>query len=110
MPAMAFEKRDNMGYALHPVVIVLLILLGALGLVVCGYAVNRLLGIEDSSDGFKARTVEQDDYMREVRSRNVNGLMSQGRRSAKDRSSPRYYLHLIRKRRVLLISFCSSYQ
>jgi hypothetical protein len=89
MPAMAFEKRDNMGYAIHPSLIVLLILLAAAALVTCGYAVNRLVGIEESPNGFKARTVEQDDYMREVRSRNVDGLMSEGKRAIKERLSPR---------------------
>lgn len=76
---MYLEKRDNMGYLIPPLVIVLLVVLGAFLLAISGYAVNRLLGITEAPNGYRARTVEQDDYMREVRHRNLNGLIGKGR-------------------------------
>ncbi|KAF1998408.1 hypothetical protein P154DRAFT_524095 [Amniculicola lignicola CBS 123094] len=65
-----------MGFAIHPSLIILLILLGA-GLFICaGYGVHRLYGAPDNDSGYQARTTEQDDYMREVRARNVDSLYS----------------------------------
>ena len=111
-------KRDNMGYAIHPSLIVLIIIFGAGCIVACAFAVYQLFGnvstiscfLPDlipptlsraivrgqkanisthqsmNADNWGARTPEQDDYMREVRHRNVSGLMGvggAGRRSRK---------------------------
>ena len=76
---MPLEKRDNMGFAIHPFLIVLLIMLGAAMLVVCGAGISRFASKrEKDSNAFKERTVEQDDYMREVRARTIAGLAPQG--------------------------------
>lgn len=73
-------KRDNMGYAIHPLLIVLLIMLAA-ALVVCmGFAVNRLF-VGEESDGLRPRSVEQEQYMVDVRQRNLAILAQEGRRS-----------------------------
>jgi hypothetical protein len=75
MPAIHFDKRDDDGYVIPKGAIVVLVILGS-GLLVCmGYAVYHLSGGEDKSDGYKARSVEQDDYMREVRQTTLNNLM-----------------------------------
>ena len=77
-----------MGFAIHPALIVLLIMVGSAVAVMMGYAVHKLVGFNDSSDGFKPRTQEQEIYMREVRDRNVDGLMVEGRRSAYKNHGP----------------------
>lgn len=87
MPIMAFEKRDNMGYPIHPLLITFFICLGIFALVVCAYAIHRLMGFENASRALASRSVEQDDYMRQVRSRNLDGLMAEGRRAHKMRAS-----------------------
>jgi hypothetical protein len=79
MPALYLEKRDNMGYAIPPAAIILLILVGAGGCVCVGFAIHRLMGAADADHGYRARTAEQEDYMREVRTRNLHGLMVEGR-------------------------------
>lgn len=72
---MYLSKRDNMGFSISPALIIFLVILGAGGLVVCGFAVARFYGgdIEDESSRY-ARTPEQDSYMREVRERNWSKL------------------------------------
>jgi hypothetical protein len=80
----SFEKRDNMGFSIAPALIVLIILLASFLLVILGYATHRLLGLGPEHNSYRARTVEQDDYMREVRNRNLRGIMGEGRRSRKE--------------------------
>lgn len=75
------EKRDNMGYAIPPAAIILLILLGA-AFVVAGVAAVGKLVEGPNPNGIKQFTPEQMEYMKEVRDRNIDGLMSEGRRSA----------------------------
>lgn len=75
MPALHLAKRDNMGYLIPPIVIWLLTLLGAAVAVTLGYAVHRLMGLEDAPP-WKSRSGEQDDYMRDVRRRNLERLMA----------------------------------
>ncbi|KAF2660021.1 hypothetical protein K491DRAFT_775033 [Lophiostoma macrostomum CBS 122681] len=72
-------KRDsNMGYAIPPTVIVLLIIFGAACVVACAFAVYQLFGNSMNAENWGVRTPEQDEYMREVRHRNVSGLMGTG--------------------------------
>lgn len=84
---MSLQKRDNMGYAIAPSLIILLILLASAAIVTCGYAVHRLMGLSEPDNAYKPRSVEQEDYMREVRSRNIEALMSEGRRAFRARES-----------------------
>ncbi|KAF2466318.1 uncharacterized protein BDR25DRAFT_306150 [Lindgomyces ingoldianus] len=70
----SFARRDNMGYAIPPSLIVLLIMLGAMAVVICGYAVSRLLGFSEAPNGYKPRSTEQEEYMREVRQRGLAGF------------------------------------
>jgi hypothetical protein len=63
--------------------IIILILLGA-GLVVCmGYAIHKTFGFKNNPNHFKPLSPEQQEYMAEVRVRNMNGLMAEGVRSHK---------------------------
>ncbi|KAF2261802.1 hypothetical protein CC78DRAFT_535407 [Lojkania enalia] len=78
---MTIEKRDNMGYAIHPALIVLLIILGA-GLVVTAIAGMVRVYFKDDSEGIKPISGEQFDYMKQVRERNLQGLYEEGRRHA----------------------------
>ncbi|ORY05903.1 hypothetical protein BCR34DRAFT_490511 [Clohesyomyces aquaticus] len=71
-----------MGYAIHPSLIVLLIMLATVVVIMMGYAMHRLLGLKDASDGYKPRNVDQEEYMREVRHRSQVGLYHEGRRGA----------------------------
>ena len=71
---MHLEKRDNMGFLIPPSAIVLLVMLGAGCLVCCGYAVWRLMEGSEGATGFKPRTVEQEQYMADVRTRNMEAL------------------------------------
>jgi hypothetical protein len=64
-------------------------MLGAAALVTCGYAVSRLRGNTEIPEAFKPRTPEQEEYMREVRNRNIGGLMYEGRRSHMHKAGPR---------------------
>lgn len=79
MPALV--PRDNAGYALPFVVIVLIIIFAALCLVICGYAIHRTFGFKLDGNGFKPISVAQADYMAEVRVRNMEHLAYEGRRS-----------------------------
>lgn len=68
--AMHLSKRDNMGFDISPALIIFLVILGAGGLVVCGFAVMRFWGGNEAQDtSYMNRSVEQDRYMREVRER-----------------------------------------
>ncbi|KAJ4991774.1 hypothetical protein SVAN01_02624 [Stagonosporopsis vannaccii] len=76
---MYLQKRDNMGFDISPFLIVILAVLGAGGLVICGAVVMRFYGGDEQDTNFMNRSVEQDRYMREVRERSWNRL-------------PRYYM------------------
>ena len=77
---MYLDKRDNMGFQVAPALIIFLVILGAGGLVICGFAVMRFYGGEEAQDtAYMNRSVEQDRYMREVRERAWGKL-------------PRYYI------------------
>ena len=65
-----------------PAAVVLLVMLGASALVVCGYAVHRLMGFGDMPLD-QHRSDEQDKYMREVRARNLTGLSREWRHAKK---------------------------
>ena len=82
MPALvARDDAENAGYAFPFPVIVLLIIFAALCFVVCGYAIHRTFGFKADSNKPKPMTAAQADYMAEVRTRNMNGLAYEGRRS-----------------------------
>lgn len=67
---MYIDKRDNMGFQMAPSLIIFLVILGAGGLVVCGFAVMRFWGGDEAQDmSYQHRSVEQDRYMKEVRDR-----------------------------------------
>jgi hypothetical protein len=67
---MALQKRNNMGYQIHPSLIVLLVILGA-GFCVCvAFAIYQNLGERHNPDMWQKRRPEQDAYMRDVRERN----------------------------------------
>lgn len=57
-----------------PAVIILVVILGAGGMVVCGAAVMRFYGDVEQDPNFNSRSPEQDAYMREVRERNWGRL------------------------------------
>jgi hypothetical protein len=78
-PIHSFAKRDNMGFELPPTIIVLLIMIAA-GFVVCmGFAVHNAFGFGDNSNQPKPMTVEQMEYMAEVKVRNLEALQREGR-------------------------------
>jgi hypothetical protein len=74
-------KRDNMGYAIPPMAIVVLCLFGAGVLVVMGYAASRMFMTEDDSNAIKPLTVDQHEYMATVRARNLDVLQHEAHRS-----------------------------
>jgi hypothetical protein len=60
-------------------IIVLFVMIGAAALVCCGFAVHSFaVGFARDGNGFKPLTSEQADYMREVRSRNLDALQLEG--------------------------------
>ncbi|KAF1362629.1 hypothetical protein EJ07DRAFT_78133, partial [Lizonia empirigonia] len=73
--------RDDADYSLPFFVIVLIIILGAHCLVICGYAIHRTFGFKTDGNGFKPVSAAQADYMAEVRIRNMDSLAHEGRRS-----------------------------
>jgi hypothetical protein len=78
---MALQKRDNMGYQIHPSLIVLLVILGA-GFCVCvAFAIYQNLGAPHNPDMWQKRRPEQDAYMRDVRERNWLRLEATNRRN-----------------------------
>jgi hypothetical protein len=68
-------KRDNMGYDIHPILIVFLIMLGSAVLLVCCYGFHQYLSSSKNEEGIKPATEEQMQYMKEVRARNQDALM-----------------------------------
>jgi hypothetical protein len=78
--ASPLTKRDD-DYAIPQAAIILLILLGA-GLLVCmGYAIHATYGFKKNGNGVRPLSPEQQEYMAEVRIRNMNGLMAEGART-----------------------------
>jgi hypothetical protein len=59
-------------------IIVLLVMIAAAALVCCGYAVHSFAVGFTGVNGFKPLSSEQADYMREVRSRNLDALQAEG--------------------------------
>lgn len=70
-------KRDD-EYVIPKPLIVLLIMLGALLVVCMGYAIHATFGFGHDPHGLKDCSVEQQEYMAEVRVRNMSGLMYEG--------------------------------
>jgi hypothetical protein len=79
LPTHHFTKRDNMGYAIPPTVIVLLIMVGAGFLVCMAYAVHSAFGFGQDRNEPKPPTVEQMEYMAEVKIRNLEAMQREGR-------------------------------
>ncbi|RMZ73097.1 hypothetical protein GMOD_00009610 [Pyrenophora seminiperda CCB06] len=71
---MFLHKRDNMGFEIAPSLIIFLVILGAGGLVCCGFAIFRFYGGDPEDDSRFNRSAEQDAYMREVRERTFSKL------------------------------------
>ncbi|EDU43249.1 hypothetical protein PtrSN002B_002265 [Pyrenophora tritici-repentis] len=71
---MFLHKRDNMGFQIAPTLIIFLTILGAGGLVCCGFAIFRFFGGEPDDETRFNRSAEQDAYMREVRERTFRTL------------------------------------
>jgi hypothetical protein len=82
MPLHSILKReDNMGFLLPPSIIVLLIMLAAIFVTCMAYAVHKTFGFGTDGDGFRPMSVEQMEYMAEVRIRNMEHLEVEGRRA-----------------------------
>lgn len=77
---MYIDKRDNMGYAISPVLIVFLIMVGALFVVFMGYGIHRTYGFRHEANATGHRTEGQTQYMIEVRTRNVEDMAQHIRR------------------------------
>lgn len=75
---MHLTKRDD---TVPPEAVVILVMLGALAVVFLGYAVHRLWGFREDGNGHKPRSVEQEQYMADVRMRNVDILAREVRGS-----------------------------
>jgi hypothetical protein len=75
------KRASDMGYDIPPTVIVLLIMFASLCVVCLGYATHKLLGFGTDGNGFKHITVEQMEYMAEVRVRNMASLQYEGRKA-----------------------------
>jgi hypothetical protein len=70
-----------MGYAIAPTLIVLIALVAAGALVVCLYGIFRFYGEPHNPDeGFRAMSPEQMSYLQDVRNRNLEILINEGRR------------------------------
>ncbi|KAF2874055.1 hypothetical protein BDV95DRAFT_476734, partial [Massariosphaeria phaeospora] len=67
------EKRDNMAYSMPPLLVVFLAILGAALLTCCGFAIYVTV-MGNTAIILHARPVAQDNYMREVRARNLEKL------------------------------------
>jgi hypothetical protein len=84
MPALA--KRDD-EFLIPKPVIVILIMLGAIFLVCCGYAVHSAFGFGTDHNKLKPLSNAQQEYMAEVRVRNMDALAYEGAVSRGDYSS-----------------------
>jgi hypothetical protein len=70
---MGLTKRDNMGFAIPPWLIIFLVMLGGGFAVCCGFAMFRFYYDYEEDNKF-SRKPDQDAYMREVRERNWNDM------------------------------------
>lgn len=70
-------KRDD-EFLMPKPVIVLLIMVGAIFLVCCGYAIHSAFGFGNDVNKIKPMTNEQQEYMAEVRVRNMDALAYEG--------------------------------
>ncbi|KAH7406918.1 hypothetical protein DE146DRAFT_411048 [Phaeosphaeria sp. MPI-PUGE-AT-0046c] len=77
---MAIRKRDNMGFAIAPSLIIFLVILGSGFLVCCLFAVFRFYGEEPGQHVWQKRSHEQDMYMKDVRDRNRMRMYKPGGR------------------------------
>jgi len=70
-------------------VIVLLVMIAAGMAVCCGFAIHSFaVGFTPDGNGFKPLSSEQADYMREVRSRNLEALQAEGYHYMKSSGRP----------------------
>lgn len=77
---MYLGKRDNMGYAISPVLIVFLIMIGAAFVVCMGYGIHRTYGFRHNGHDPMAMSEAQQLYMIEVRARNMEDMAYHVRR------------------------------
>lgn len=77
---MHLSKRDQ-EYAIPKALIVVVIMFGAAALVTVAYAIHRMFGFGRDGNGFKHISVEQTEYMMEVRARNMESMAYEGARS-----------------------------
>ncbi|KAH8728607.1 hypothetical protein GQ44DRAFT_608512 [Phaeosphaeriaceae sp. PMI808] len=68
-----------MGFSLPPTVIILIIMIGACMLTCLGYAVHKIWGFGEDSNGFRPMSVAQMEYMAEVRVHNLQVLENESR-------------------------------
>lgn len=80
---MHLQKRDE-EYLIPKPVIVLLIMFGAGLLVCCGYAVHSVFGFGKDSNRMKPLSNEQQEYMAEVRVRNMDLMAHEGARGQRE--------------------------
>lgn len=73
-------KRDE-EYSIPKPLIVLLIMVGALILVCMGYAIHKTFGFGHNPHEWRPFSAEQQEYMAEVRVRNMEKLMNEGAKS-----------------------------
>ncbi|KAF1846845.1 uncharacterized protein K460DRAFT_284888 [Cucurbitaria berberidis CBS 394.84] len=77
-------KRDD-DYAIPPFAIILLIMVGSALLVCCGFAIHSVYGFGEDTTGIKPMSNEQEEYMNEVRARNLEALMYEGAKGRAER-------------------------
>lgn len=75
-----FAKREE-GYLIPKPLIVLLIMMGAIFVVCMGYAIHATFGFGNNPNRLRPLSPEQQEYMAEVRVRNMEGLMHEGAKS-----------------------------
>ncbi|KAJ4286504.1 hypothetical protein N0V90_013204 [Kalmusia sp. IMI 367209] len=81
MPLSKRDRSDNMGYAIHPIAIVFLVLLGTGFVVAMTYGMDRVYGFHGRApDPPKHLSTGQATYMAEVRARNLRTLREESRR------------------------------
>jgi hypothetical protein len=72
--ASVLARRDNMGFAIAPALIIFLVIVGGGALVCIGCAIYGFYSDDFNDNGWRNRTPEQDAYMKEVRERNWSKL------------------------------------
>lgn len=73
------RRDENMGFTLPPSIIILLIMLAASFLVCMGFAIHSAFGFGTDPNQPKPMSVEQMEYMAEVKVRNLEALQREGR-------------------------------